>query len=334
MRRTLPLSLCLFMLSLQVFAGDCDGLLLPIQHNDVAVGQLLRIDLAYRIKALGLQDTAYVAKWKTKGVEAKGPMLSQGETLVVGVPTESIDSWMNTIGKYSIGIGTYGLPEENNIAAALRVGDQLFPFNTIQSNKLPVNFKDSLFKNQEGAYGFTEATFMLSDAEIQSILGFFEHRRSGQIVAQTDNIKGYPKGKILKPKYKHSGFDLKHESCAAATTSFLADMWLDNMNDQNLANSLRKLRQRIKAHYNYVTRRNIYENFRNPYAHISLFRIEKSERKLSTHFIKNNGWGLIRGLYPYAFIPDGGLSHEVERYKSRRLTIDHFLKSKISPKLL
>lgn len=307
------------------FADDCDGLLFSVSTKDIQEGIKKRKALSKVLIDLEMDKTAYISRWSTKNEKAKGHLLEKGDTLVSGISTDKLDSWMLAIGQHSIGIGTFGLPEENSIAAAIRVGDQLYPFDYIQGDRLPVNFKKALNNNNEDTVGFTEATFMLRPDEIEAIHQFFTERREGRIVAQTDDVPGYKKGQVLNPKYDHSGHNLKNESCAAACTSFLSDMWLDNMNNQDLANSLRALRDRINANFNYVTRRNIYENFRNPHAHISVFAIEKSERGLISQFIKRNGWGLIRGLYDYAFMPDGGVIHEVQSYKSARISLQEYL---------
>jgi hypothetical protein len=331
----------LMMLSCLGRANDCDGLLFPTTSKDVAAGHKLRKKIAKKIVGLELEATAYVAEWDTASGQPTGHLLGEGDTLVVGVPTPKLKTWMEEIGIHSIGVGMYGLPEEKSIWAAIRVGDKVYPFENIQDGSAAEDFIASMQSGRTSetnnqTFGFSEATFMVSDAEIAAIEKFFALRAESKIVASTDiNEDGeaeetprkvaYKEGEEICPVYDHSGQTLKEESCSAATTSFVSDMWLNNVDDPDLVKALQILRDRINLNWNYVTRRQIYENFRNPYAHITLFAIEQSKLGLAEDFIENNKWPSIRGLYRYAFMPDGSRRHQVDSYTSRRIPLDEYL---------
>ena len=102
-------------------------------------------------------------------------------------------------------------------------------------------------------------------------------------------------------------------------------MWLDNLSDQGMARRLKKLRAKLNINFNYVARANVWQNFRNPLAMMTLFRTDISEKNLDGDFIRANSWGNSRGLYKYAFIPDGSSEHEVASYSSYRETLLDYL---------
>ena len=327
--KSIILSLVLFF-GPQAGAKLCDGLFVADQ-TDMQKSQSKREKMAQMLVNIGMGDMAYVARWAAKHAKAQGPFTKTGETLVVGVEKDNYDKWMRNIGKSSIGIGVYGLPEDKTGTAYLRIGDQFFNHVMAAAGKKPKTFK-RVFKNGEAwshSYGLTEATIMLTASEIKDILKFFRARGTGQIVAQ-EEMRDYFEGEILDPEFSHSGKDLFYESCAGACTSFLSDLWLDNMNDQKLANRLRKIREKYNLNFNYVARANVWQNFRNPAAHISVMRIETSKKDLVQDFISENSWGNIRGLYKYAFMPDGRPSnkkrtHEVASYRSQRISLADYL---------
>lgn len=305
-----------------LWAADCEELIVPNQ-SDVGKGRALRKAAARVLKKMGMADQAYVTLWETKSSAAKGPYLGHGETLVVGVPKEDFEIWMNKFGETSIGLGMYGLPEEDPGTAVLRVGPYFLPYDVIQGNRKPRLFKNAFKRNSE-SWGFTEVSFQVSKSEMRDILAFFEARRKKKVHA-TAETKGYEVGEVIKPSFNHSGDSLEYESCAAACTSFLSEQWLRALDDQALAKRLRKIRSRLNINYNFVAKRSIYENFRNPLATLVLYRTDKSDKDLVGNFIGENSWNKIRGLYKFAFMPDGGPNHEVGSYRSQRLTLDEYL---------
>ncbi len=76
-----------------------------------------------------------------------------------------------------------------------------------------------------------------------------------------------------------------------------------------------------------MARRMIWEGFRNPMvSYVTLHRIDASGKKqsLADGFMDNLGWGRVRGLYPYAFIPDNP-STTSDKFESYRITLDEWL---------
>lgn len=301
-------------------SAECDSLLLP-SAQQIKAGRKVRQKMASDLKRWGYADQAYVAEWSIPDAKNAGPFLQEGETLVLGVTTAQYDDWYEKIGRRSIGLMLNGLPEENPGSAFIRIGN-LWMSDTVIQDAVALRDLRRTIQNFKAKKGLTEVTFLLSEEEMAAVMKFFDSRRGRQIRAQFDT-KDVRKGQKINPKYAHTGDDLKLESCAAACTSFVSDLWLDHYEE---AEVLRLLRERLGLNSTFVARRMLWENFRNPSAAMMTeFRIERSSRGLQDDFRANNGWGHIRGLYPYAYIPDGGLEHATSKYKSRRLTLDEYL---------
>jgi len=284
--------------------------------------------LAQNLVELGLADHAYAALWQFKNPAGQGPYAENGEALVVGLKKQDEEKWMNEIGHRSIGFMISGLPEEASSTAFLRIGNKFYSEDRIRYGRGPRNFIKDVLKKFNRSFGYTEATFIMTEAEIKLIQDFIDARGERKIKAQFDVSKKGPfKGSVIKPVWVHSGEDLLEESCAAAVMSFIDEKWLAHY-DSKKAAALRKIKEKYNLNWTYVARRLIWENFRNPKAsYITLHRIDASEKaeQYVSGFSDSLGWGHIRGLYSYAFIPDNPHTSS-DKFESVRISLSDYLK--------
>ena len=315
----------ILLFGIHVNAATCEELYYASQEQ-MDKSSSKREKIARKLLRSKMKDRTYVARWEAKHDKAQGPFTKTGEILVTGVEKSDYDTWMDLIGKNSIGIGLFGIPESGGGVAYLRIGDKFFTHEGAAAGRKPKQFK-RVFDQGDVWFtdvGLTEATIPMTPSEIKAILEFYEQRNTAAIVAQHD-FRGYNEGEIIEPDYSHTGNNLVNESCAKACTSFLSDLWYEHMEDQVLANKLRKIRKKYNLNPNFVARANVWMNFRNPAAHATVMRTDVSKKDLTDNFINDNSWGTIRGLYPYAFMPDGSKKHSVESYSSYRMTLEEYL---------
>jgi hypothetical protein len=259
--------------------------------------------LARTLKRKGLDTYTYMAKWKAPNNEAKiGPWAREGNTLVVGTVADQVDEWMETVGKKSFGFMVNGLPEDGRHTGILRVGDTIYYYDYIQEAPNAEFKHDALrwLKGLDGT-GRTEATFMATPEELRAIKKFIEDRAHGRVTAQSP-LRGYAEGEAIRPEWSMSGDTLLKESCSSACTSPFDFRWISHYRD---GQALQEIAEALMIKPEYVAKRNIWSNFRNPYASaITLHRIDLSKRGLVEDFVNNNNWHPLRGLPQWGIIPD------------------------------
>lgn len=304
--------------------GECVEIL-----SGVPSGRALRVKSAKLIEQLGLTEQTYVANWRFKSQKGQGPFAKEGETLVTALKEEDYPAWLEKIGKRSIGLMVTGLPEEAGSRAFFRIGDKFYSEERLRLGKAPRTMLD-VIANETRSLGYTESTFLMTVSEISTIQKFIDARGAGEIIAQFDISKKGPfKGDVIYPVWTHTGTDLLEESCAAAATSFVDEKWLVHYSPSE-ANKLRKIGEKYNIKWTHVGRRLIWENFRN--LNVSMITIHRANRSkygmdTPTNLIDRIGWGKLRGLYPYAFIPDNPDTSS-NQYISVRIPLVDWLKNK------
>jgi hypothetical protein len=254
-------------------------------------------EVATILERHGLDRHAYMAKWKAPNIEAKiGPFNRQGNTLVVGLESNQLEEWMNRVGKKSFGLMVTDIPENNPGTAGLRIGDKIYTYGDIRDGGTPANALQALRGSQ-----YTETTFMATPAQLAEIRRFVE-TRGRQGVISDGTIRGYPEGTPITPEFDPNSFTMKKESCAGACSSPFDYRWLSQYDH---GDAMKTITSSLMIAPTYVAKRNIWGNFRNPYAAaITIFGIDSSSRNLTQDFIGNNSWGYLRGLPQWGVMPD------------------------------
>ncbi len=247
-----------------------------------------RVRMSRALIRVGLEDFAYIAKWRLKTGADAGPYPRQGEFLSVGVTREKFSGWMREIGEKTIGIGFDGTAADPG-SASLRVGNQHYSYYGIQSGTAPTT---SNFGHR------VEATFYVTPAEMRAVTEFLEARGRGEIVAARD-IRGGPRaGEPIRPSFDYNSANLVQESCAGACTSFASPLWLQHYAGARI---LENLRERLALYSQQAARGTVWRHARVPnLMAITQFGIDAN----SGSFIETNRWGTLRSIPIYSHIPD------------------------------
>jgi hypothetical protein len=254
--------------------------------------------LAKTLERHGLDRHAYMVKWKAPNVEAKiGPFNREGNTLVVGLESNQARAWMERVGKKTIGLMVTDIPENNPGTAGLRLGDEIWTYHGIRDGGSPESATQLLSNGGQ----YTETTFEVTPAQLAELKRFVRTRARHGIISD-GTVRGYPEGTPITPEFDSSSFTMRNESCAAACTSPFDYRWLTHYDHGDV---LKTVTASLMIAPTYVAKRNIWGNFRNPYASaITIFGINSSNRRLSEDFMRFNSWGYLRGLPQWGVMPD------------------------------
>ncbi|HRK08591.1 MAG TPA: hypothetical protein PLZ57_12540 [Pseudobdellovibrionaceae bacterium] len=268
-----------------------------------------RVRMARALVRSGLEDFAYIAKWRLKRDADAGPYPRQGEFLSVGVPRDKFAAWKREIGEKTIGIGFDGTPADPG-SASLRVGNQYYSFSAIQQGRgpSPVSVSQRV-----------EATFYVTPAEMRAVVEFLEARGRGEIVAARD-IRGGPRaGEPIRPSFDYNSANLVQESCAGACTSFASPLWLQHYAGARI---LENLRERLVLYSQQAARGTVWRHARVP----NLMAITQFDVAANTNFIETNRWGTLRSIPVYSHIPDPPTGSS-SALTARRIPLADYLQS-------
>lgn len=311
-------------------ANDCslDDLLkilkgnLTARYKNVLVNERATTH-AKKMKSLGLADTSYMVKWELKRENQAGPWAMKGNTFINGIKTKDGQKWMDEIGMKSFGLGFEELPGDvySTPTAVLRWKNQYLYWGSIQDTDL-----EDLAMRFNPSNGWTEATFMASEAELQAIKEFFEARVKREILAKkrvrSSQFGTIEVGEPIAPEFDFAGSNLFEESCANACTSVFNPRWLEHY-DAPKALQLASLALETGIRPEVNAKALIYYNFRNTQSSgITVLGLPNSTTASS--FIEENEWSQIGGMM-WGFIPDRAPSKPSPNYTNTRFLIPQWL---------
>ena len=286
-----------------------------------------------KLKRAGLSAQAYVTDWSTLSAKGTGPFRSEGAMLVSPIKSTELATWMEKIGNDSIGFMVEKLPENIGHTAHLRVGDELYTFNEIQTDDFRVignaNTREirklTSMIQADSRYAYTELTIPVSRAEKAAVLEFLELRRSAQFIAQFDVKRGPKKGELIDPDFDDARCTLLKESCGGTATSPFNPLWLEHFKSP-AAKVLSAMADRLNLEATPVAKRTIWAHVRNPETPVmTLIGVDRSENAdLQHEFIRDNSWGHLRGLPIYGLMPDPQ-SGKTSTIKSTRTPLNEWL---------
>jgi hypothetical protein len=269
-----------------------------------------RVRMARALVRSGLEDFAYIAKWRLKPGADSGPYPRTGEFLSVGVTREKFTAWKREIGEKTIGIGFDGTTA-NPGSASLRVGNQYYSYSGIQNGYAP-----SAVSNTQRV----EATFYVTPAEMRAVVEFLQARGREEIVAARD-IRGGPRaGEPIRPTFDYNSANLVQESCAGACTSFASPLWLQHYAGARI---LENLRERLALYSQQAARGTVWRHARVPnLMAITQFSVDAQ----AGSFIQTNRWGTLRSIPIYSHIPDPPTGSS-SALTARRIPLADYLQS-------
>lgn len=281
----------------------------------------VKVDYTRALVRMGLEDTSYVTRWALTPAgrqSALGRFPAKGEFVVTGIPSAKFNTWMNQVGKDTVGLVLDDHPSNSPGTASLRVGKNYFSFWDIQ------DFKDGRFQpSRFVSNALTELTLPISAVEQKAILDFIKARQRHEIIAKHSRGAGVKEGEPIKPDFDSSKFTLAEESCAAACTSWFDRRWLEHY---DAPAALLRLVEQYDLKATFVAKQMVWGHVRLPGPiGITIFGLEQSP-ELMASFREKNEWHTIRGIPAFGYIPDpkSGLTGTV---KSKRMTLSEWLES-------
>lgn len=281
----------------------------------------VKLDYTKALVRMGLEDTAYVTRWALTPAgrqSALGRFAAKGEFVVTGIPTAKFNTWMNQVGKDTVGLVLDDHPSNSPGTASLRIGKHYFSFRDIR------DLNDGRF--QPGRFessALTELTLPITVAEQKAILDFIKTRQRHEVIAKHSRGAGVKQGEPIAPEFDSSKFTLAEESCAAACTSWFDRRWLEHYDTPA---ALLRLVERFDLKATFVAKQMVWGHVRLPGPiGITIFGLDRAP-ELMASFREKNEWHTIRGIPAYGYIPDpkSGLTGTV---KSKRLTLSEWLEA-------
>lgn len=300
---------------------SCEDVFRTAPNLENLTGHRDRRKLATLIADAGLSSSAYAVQWKLKETSNPGPYPTSGEFLAIAVPFEKLNDWVSGVGKNTIGLAVEGHPEDGRFhSAILRIGTHLYEWSDIQENG---SFKE-LTQNRPYE-GFTEATFIVTKAEMRAIEKFIADRSGDGIKAVKKVRNGPDVGEVINPEFDYSKNTLTKESCAGACSSFYNPLWLTHykaaeggeaVNSRQKARFdaamiLENMRVRLGLESTPIAKAMVWRHARNPNL-MAITQVGTSPAATS-NFIERNKWGVLKGMPVYSLIPDpkGGENNQV-----------------------
>lgn len=281
----------------------------------------VKLDYTKALVRMGLEGTAYVTRWALTPAgrqSALGRFPSKGEFIVTGIPSVKFNTWMNQVGKDTVGLVLDDHPGNSPGTASLRIGKHYFYFREIQDLSKG-RFQPDRFESS----ALTELTLPITAAEQKAILDFIKSRQRHEVIAKHSRGAGVKEGEPIAPEFDSSKFTLAEESCAAACTSWFDRRWLEHY---EAPAALLRLVERFDLKATFVAKQMVWGHVRLPGPiGITIFGLEHSP-DLMASFREKNEWHTIRGIPAFGYIPDpkSGLTGTV---KSKRLTLTEWLEA-------
>jgi len=288
--------------------------------TDVDLRQV-KIGYANALVNMGLEKTSYVTRWALTPAgkqTALGRFPAKGEFVVTGLPAVKFNTWMNQVGKNTVGLVLNGHPSDGPGTASLRIGKNYFSFRDVQDAN-DGRFQPDRFESDS----LTELTLPITVAEQKAILDFIKARQHREIVAKHSRGAGVKAGEPIAPDFDSSKFTLAEESCAGACTSWFDRRWLEHY---DAPAALLRLVERFDLKATFVAKQMVWGHVRLPGPiGITIFGLEQSP-ELMASFREKNEWHTIRGIPAFGYIPDpkSGLTGTV---KSKRMTLKEWLEA-------
>jgi hypothetical protein len=166
----------------------------------------------------------YANFWQTTPLaSSRAYPMKNGVALVAAVTSRNASSWMDQIGKQSIGMMCQGTPTEPHQTGEVRIGDLFFNFSTVNRGGTPTKMS-SYFSDQSmwGGKRHCENTIPVTNAELAAFKAFYLARANGAIVDRA--------GQPIRPEFDSNG-STKYgktgwvEGCSAASSSALDRHW-------------------------------------------------------------------------------------------------------------
>lgn len=279
----------------------------------------VKIDYSRALVRIGLSNTSYVTKWSLTPAgraTSQGRFPAKGEFVVTGVPSAKINTWMNQVGKNTVGLVLDDLPENSPGTASLRIGRHYFEFWDVRDfNEGP--FRPGKFEGGQ----MTELTLPITIPEQKAILDFIKARQHHAIIAKHSRGAGVKEGEPIAPEFDSHKFTLAEESCAAACTSWFDARWLEHY---DAPAALKRLAEKFDLKSTFVAKQMVWGHVRLPGPiGITIFGIEYSP-ELMASFKEKNEWHTIRGIPAYGYIPDPK-SGQTGTVKSKRMSLEEWL---------
>ncbi len=281
----------------------------------------VKLNYAEALVRIGLSETAYVTKWSltAAGLQtSKGRFPARGEFVVTGVPSGKLTTWMNVVGKNTVGLVLDDHPDSSPGTASLRVGKHYFEFWDVRDAKERPVRPDPFTGGR-----LTELTLPISAPEQKAILDFIQARQRREIIAKHSRGAGVKEGEPIAPDFDSHKFTLAEESCAAACSSWFDLRWLEHY---DAPSALKRLVERFDLKATFVAKQMVWGHVRLPGPiGITIFSID-SAPELAESFREKNEWHSIRGIPAYGYIPDPK-SGQTGTIKSKRLTLQEWLEA-------
>ncbi len=287
-----------------VAAPSCQSMFQETASLDKYVGHEGRRTFAGLVEQAGVADSSYVVQWKLKPTSNPGPYPTAGEFIVSSVSKDKVSAWIQGVGKNTIGFGVEGFPSRKNFnSAVLRVGHRLYFYGTIQHGG---SFHD--LSVAPPTFGYTEASFFVTDAEMTAIIKFIEDRVSHRILAK-EKIPGGPDvGVAIMPDFNFYQSTLTQESCAGACSSFISPLWLKHYEG---ARVLQQIADRLRLESNPAAKAMVWRQARKE--NMMAITMIGTMPKETENLIPKHKWGQLKGIPVYSMIPDplGGENNQV-----------------------
>jgi hypothetical protein len=166
----------------------------------------------------------YANFWQTSSTaSSRAYPMRNGVALVAAVTRQNASTWMQEIGKQSIGMMCQGTPTEPHQTGEVRIGNLFFSFSNVNRGGTPTEmsryFADS---SMWGGKQHCENTVPVTNAELAAFKAFYLARANQAIVDKN--------GRPLLPEFDSNG-STKYgkngwvEGCSAASSSSLDKHW-------------------------------------------------------------------------------------------------------------
>jgi hypothetical protein len=185
---------------------------------------------------------AYASVYKTP---FNGKRVDQGAILVAAVGNSSYSSWMEHVGKVSIGfVADKNTDSSGTGSGYLRIGNTYLTYNEIGNNWNSGRVGTDVTSNSYTLSNHTEATFLAEPGELNAFMGLYQARAHGLIVSpgpENAKIAGLSKevmanigseGKKVAPEWNmtregsgQSMKDLKTDACAGRASCAMNPNW-------------------------------------------------------------------------------------------------------------
>lgn len=243
----------------------------------------VKLDYTKALMRMGLEDTSYVTRWALTPAgrqSALGRFPAKGEFIVTGLPTVKFNTWMNQVGKDTVGLVLDDHPSNSPGTASLRIGKHYFSFRDIRDLN-DGRFQPSRFESS----ALTELTLPITVAEQKAILDFIKTRQRHEVIAKHSRGAGVKQGEPIAPEFDSNKFTLAEESCAAACTSWFDRRWLEHY---DAPAALLRLVERFDLKATFVAKQMVWGHVRLPGPiGITIFGLDRAPELMASFREKN-----------------------------------------------